>query len=276
MKSFSYSFTSIANLNTLAMPLKNSLDSQNLSIIVALNRIGKIINNYKILTLFLILATCSSLNWADTSAKDDYQSFIPKNWKVLNKVEGDLNGDQQPDLALIIENNAPQNIVATGSLDGTELNLNNRKLLILFKNHDGYRLVASNSTLPTEDDQESPCLSDPLKKDSLSIENNQLKITLNYSWICGSWYAADYIFKFKYQNKHLKLIHYDALNFNHGSTQTYTRSFNFLTGKIKNTSENTSNKNGFENKAPTQQISWSKLNNSDSLKIEQINFKDYI
>ena len=196
---------------------------------------------------------------------------------MIRKVQGDLNGDKQPDLALIIENTDPKNIMANGNLDGTELNLNHRKLLILFKNSQAYRLVASNSTLPSESDQESPRLSDPLEEeDSLSIKNGQIKITLNYSWSCGSWYKADYIFTFKYQNQYLKLVNYDAYYFNHGSTRTYTRSFNFLTEKIKNTSENTSGGREFENQDQAKQISWSKLKNSNSLKLEQINFKDYI
>lgn len=83
------------------------------------------------LLLFCTLTTCSALVWADTNTKADYQSFIPKNWKVLSKVQGDLNGDKQTDLALIIENTDPKNIVTNESLGNPQLNLNNRKLLIL-------------------------------------------------------------------------------------------------------------------------------------------------
>ena len=97
------------------------------------------------LILFRALTTCSTLVWADTNPKADYQSFIPKNWKVLSKVQGDLNGDKQTDLALIIENTDPKNIVTNDGLGNPQLNLNNRKLLILFKTPQGYRLVASNS-----------------------------------------------------------------------------------------------------------------------------------
>ena len=85
------------------------------------------------LLLFCALTTCSALVWADTSTKADYQSFIPKNWKVLSKVQGDLNGDKLTDLALIIENTDPKNIVTNEGLGNPQLNLNNRKLLILFK-----------------------------------------------------------------------------------------------------------------------------------------------
>jgi hypothetical protein len=42
------------------------------------------------LLLFCALTTCSALVWADTNTKADYQSFIPKNWKVLSKVQGDF------------------------------------------------------------------------------------------------------------------------------------------------------------------------------------------
>ena len=70
---------------------------------------------------------------ADIGETTGLETYIPKGWKILGKAEGDLNGDQQPDLALIIENTDPKNIMVNGNLDGTELNLNHRKLLILFK-----------------------------------------------------------------------------------------------------------------------------------------------
>jgi len=38
-----------------------------------------------------------------SSLNSNYQSFVPKNWKILEKAQGDLNQDGQADLALIIE-----------------------------------------------------------------------------------------------------------------------------------------------------------------------------
>lgn len=222
------------------------------------------------LILFCMLATCSALLWADTQTS--YQSFVPQNWKVLSRAQGDLNGDQQPDLALIIEDTDPKNIVKNDRLGSPQLNLNNRKLLILIKSPQGYRLVASNSTLPSEGDQESPCLADPLGEDnSLSIKNGLVQINLHYWLSCGSWYVSNHLFTFRYQNLSFKLIGYDATDFHRASGEINAKSINFLTGKIKKTSGGSA----FENQKTTQQESWSKLKQKYTLTLEQIDFKHY-
>ena len=93
--------------------------------------------------LFFALSNCSNLVLAN-SIETDLQGFVPKGWKILGKAEGDLNGDQQPDLALIIENTDPKNIVHHDSYDknseNQRLNLNERKLLVLFKDDQTYFL----------------------------------------------------------------------------------------------------------------------------------------
>ena len=75
----------------------------------------KTMKNNNLLLLFFTLTVCSSLVWAETNTEADVQAFIPKDWKILSKVQGGLNGDKQPDLALIIENTDPKNIMANGN-----------------------------------------------------------------------------------------------------------------------------------------------------------------
>ncbi len=86
-------------------------------------------------TLFFITLTSNA--WATieikTNLKASYQSFVPKNWKILEKVQGDLNQDDQADIALIIEDTNPDNFVANAGLGSDVLNVNERKLLVLFK-----------------------------------------------------------------------------------------------------------------------------------------------
>lgn len=222
------------------------------------------------LILFCALTTCSALVWADTNTKADYQSFIPKNWKVLSKVQGDLNGDQQADMVLIIENTDPINIVKNKFNHKKPANLllnqNERKLLVLFKDAQTYRLIASNSSLPRESNNERPCLIDPLIVDnSPIIQNGQLKITLNYSFRCDSWEVFNNIYTFRYQNPSFDLIGYDLHYFDIPSGDSRTESTNFLTGKIKNvtSTQELDRKN-------TPKISWSKLKKAPLPKLEQI------
>ena len=132
-------------------------------------------------TLFFITLTNSA--WAEieikTNLKASYKSFVPKNWTILEKVQGDLNQDGQADIALIIEDTNPDHFVANAGLGTDVLNTNERKLLVLLKQANGYQLAASNSTLPTEGDVESPCLADPLgESEALSIQKGVHKIHL--------------------------------------------------------------------------------------------------
>ena len=115
-------------------------------------------------TLFFI--TLTSNVWAkaetETTLKTSYQSFVPKNWKILEKVQGDLSQDGQADIALIIEDTNPDHFVVNAGLGTNVLNINERKLLVLLKQANGYQLTASNHSLPTEGNAESPGLADPL------------------------------------------------------------------------------------------------------------------
>ena len=132
--------------------------------------------NNNLLLLFFTLTVCSSLVWAETDTGADVQAFIPKDWKILSKVQGDLNGDQQADMVLIIENTDPINIVKNKFNHKKPANLlvnqNERKLLVLFKDAQTYRLITSNSSLPRESNNERPCLIDPLIVDSSPIIQN--------------------------------------------------------------------------------------------------------
>ena len=103
-------------------------------------------------TLLFITFTNSALAQTEIKnpLKTSYQSFVPNNWKILEKVQGDLNQDGQADIALIIEDTNPDHFVANAGLGSNVLNVNERKLLVLFKQPNGYQLIASNHSLPTE------------------------------------------------------------------------------------------------------------------------------
>ena len=229
-------------------------------------------NIYKHLLFSSILAASSSLVSADSNIKANYQSFIPKNWKVLAKAQGDLNHDHLADLALIIEDTDPKNIVSNDHLGSSKLNLNPRKLLILFKNNNGYQLIATNSSLPSEGDIDSPCLADPLgENDPLEIKNGLVKIALHYWLSCGSWYVTNHTYTFRYQNQVFKLIGYDNDDFHRASGAITEQSINFLTGKVKNTSGG----NEFAEGNQPIDIKWSKLKKAYSLRLEQVKFNEY-
>ena len=225
-----------------------------------------------LLAACLLANTLISTAWAKAETKAKYQSFIPHNWKLMEKVQGDLNGDGQADLALIIEKANPENIVKNDSLGSPELNLNPRKLLVLLKKPQAYQLAASNDFLPAEGDTESPCLADPLAEgEALAIKNGLLKIGLHYWLSCGSWYVSNHLYTFRYQDQSFKLIGYDSNDFHRASGDITERSINLLTGKVKSTS----GKNKFAEGHQPIKTQWTKLKNKYPLKLEQVKFNEH-
>src|SRR5262249_54396865 len=72
------------------------------------------------------------------------QDFVPKNWNVLKKAEGDLNKDGLPDVALAL--NSSQEDEA--GPDGVPKYIDAPRILaILFKTPDGYQLSTSSTEL---------------------------------------------------------------------------------------------------------------------------------
>lgn len=225
-----------------------------------------------LLAACLLANTLISTAWAKAETKAGYPSFIPHNWKLLEKAQGDLNGDGQADLALIIEEANPENIVKNDSLGSPELNLNPRRLLVLLKKPQAYQLAASNDFLPAEGDAESPCLADPLAEgEALAIKNGLLKIGLHYWLSCGSWYVSNHLYTFRYQDQSFKLIGYDSNDFHRASGDITERSINFLTGKVKSTS----GKNEFAESQQPVKTQWAKLKNKYLLKLEQVKFNEH-
>ncbi|RZL29733.1 MAG: hypothetical protein EOO96_19610, partial [Pedobacter sp.] len=126
--------------------------------------------------LFLFAYTCClvTLNvFAQSNNPDvpksgnNIKAFIPKGWKILSQSKGDLNKDNLPDEAIVIENTNPKNIIANaeGRMGGDTLNINPRMLIVLFKTSNNiYSLAAKNiAFIPTQNDTVSTCLADPFQ-----------------------------------------------------------------------------------------------------------------
>ncbi|WP_151980552.1 hypothetical protein [Acinetobacter guerrae] len=199
-----------------------------------------------------------------------YQQFIPKHWKIIETVRGDLNRDGKEDIILVIEKNDPKNILSNDGPGSPELNTNPRTLLVLFKTTHGYQLISTNPYLPSENDAESPCLADPLEEGNIKISKGILKINLNYWLSCGSWYVTNNTFSFRYQDLGFKLIGFDQMSFHRASGEESTLSINFSTGKLKKIT----GENEFEKTEQPIKTQWQTLKHHYNLKLEQINFKE--
>lgn len=245
------------------MDSSESIFSLNFSYNKAMNHMLK-----TILPLTLISFSTVTLAAPDKLA---YAKSVPQGWTVLETASGDLNRDGKIDAALIIQQNNPNNIKSHEGLGSDRLNLNPRKLLVLFQTAQGYQLITENDSLPTENDEESPCLADPLEDGGLSITKGLLKINLHYWLSCGSWYVTNNSYTFRYQNNNLSLIGFDSNDFHRASGDITERSINFSTSKVKTTT----GKNEFADASQPIKVQWSTLKNKYPLTLQDINFSEY-
>lgn len=142
-------------------------------------------------------------------------AFVPKGWKVEDKMTGDLNGDSLPDTVLqIIKENAEEDEY-------------NRSLLILFKTKDGKFTKAAEAKKIIRCSICGGMLGGG--QADIKIENGVLTISQLY----GSREALDYLHRFRYEpsTKKFLLIGEDINNYDRATGASEVTSSNYLTGK---------------------------------------------
>ena len=77
----------------------------------------------------LIFLSCIAL----PACAADFSAYVPKGWKIIKSVEGDLNGDNQADAVLVLQKQDKANIIPNDSMGLPELDTNPRMLKVLFK-----------------------------------------------------------------------------------------------------------------------------------------------
>ncbi|MCH5721393.1 hypothetical protein [Niabella hibiscisoli] len=102
--------------------------------------------------------------------KKEFQNYIPKGWVLDTALKGDLNKDRQADAVLVLRNTQSSNFRKNEGLGMNLLDLNPRRLLILFKTGTGYtKELSTDVFLPSINDEESTCLEDPLSEGGIEI-----------------------------------------------------------------------------------------------------------
>lgn len=136
--------------------------------------------------LFLISSLSINISYATPA---DLQKFIPDQWEIISKANGDLNADGQSDVALLIQ---PENT-----------QIQDRKLLILLKNNQSYILYL-NKKIPawTYPDEEN-CINDAISGAGLAIKHGILDVGFNAMNSCSNWYGEGWTYRFQWRNKHL-------------------------------------------------------------------------
>lgn len=161
---------------------------------------------------------------------DSVNDFVPMNWRLVDKMEADFNGDKLKDIALSIVENNPKNLIKNECGFGGEKEFDSNPYAIvvaLRQKNARYLLTAKDfSIIPRLD---NPILEQPYS--SLDAKKGILHIAYHYFQSMGTWTTSTYTSLFRFQQGCMRLIGHEYNSLHRASLEENTVSTNFLTGK---------------------------------------------
>jgi hypothetical protein len=193
------------------------------------------------------------------------EQFAPPGWRVESKVEGDLDGDGLKDVALVLRQTDPRNIVdASGQGGPAKFDTNPRILVVAFASQTpvgGYHLQLQNHTLiarvtaPTDQDPLDP---NGVQPGGIAIAHGTLQVTLGY--FAGNMGHMTYTFRL--QGGRFMLIGYDGLDVDRGSGAMTEISIDYPARRMKHSAGTIS--------SDTDKVTWTTLPRKPLLTLEQV------
>lgn len=186
-----------------------------------------------VVTLAVALLLATGLAFAESPTR--FEHWVPSGWKLISSATGDLNQDGADDAVLVVEEVSAENLFENDGFGPPVLNLNPRRLIILFNTQDGYQeFITRDNLLPSEHNQEVPCLEDPLLGEGgISIERGRIIVELGTWLSCGSYGVSRQTFTFRLESEQFRLIGYDYSAFSRNSGEMTETSVNYLTEQKK-------------------------------------------
>lgn len=155
--------------------------------------------------------------------------FVPQDWETVGKAEGDLNGDKLEDCALVIKANLSKFLNKHDGLGSNPFDTNPRILVILFKDQDGYKIAKQSNTFIVAPD--SPTNTEPFQ--DVKIKNGVLELSFELFSSAGSWSMTSSSYRFKFLHSEFVLVGADKIDSMRNSGEMESRSYNFLTSRLK-------------------------------------------
>jgi hypothetical protein len=163
------------------------------------------------------------------------EGFVPQGWLLEAQASGDLNGDEIADLALVLRQNDPKNVIENTELGESPFNTNPRLLAVAFRSGPAgqYALQLANHTLIPR--RENPSQADAFGEESggIAIKRGGLEVTLQLFMTAGGWDMFTATHKFRYRNGRFELVGYDRSGVHRASGKTHDVSANYITRKMK-------------------------------------------
>jgi len=163
--------------------------------------------------------------------------FAPSGWTVEHEAHGDLNGDGAPDMALVLRDRDPRNIIDHDGLGQNPWDTNPRMLVIALSDGVEYRRVAVDTQLIPRSD--SPTLEDALSDvEGPTIRRGSLRVSVGRFMSAGGWGMGRRTFTFRLNGERFQLIGFDDLDLHRGSGEWTERSINYVTRRMSVTTGN--------------------------------------
>lgn len=155
------------------------------------------------------------------------EGFDPPGWKIEQAVKGDINADGIEDLAFVLRDEDPANILTHDGFGESPFDSNPRILGVALGDGAGFTLVAQDHALILRRD--NPAMEDPFA--DIEIAGGSLKVHLELFMSAGGWSAGPYTFTLRHRDGAVRLIGYDHVNVQRNSGEMTEVSVNFLTGR---------------------------------------------
>ncbi|MBA4749819.1 MAG: hypothetical protein H2057_04270 [Alphaproteobacteria bacterium] len=168
----------------------------------------------------------------NTSLTPEIIQHIPKGWRFVDLAQGPLRAYGAVDAVLVIEK-AMEKLEDTVS-DDEERTLPEipRRLLVLFKEENEYRIsFSSDKLLPAYPNLQG---GDDFFR-GVEIKRGSLKIRTGYVLTLGSWWCSlhKHVFRFEEESKRFRLVGSTHELFHKACGDAEERSVNYLTHKMK-------------------------------------------
>ena len=155
----------------------------------------------------------------DVADQQQITDFIPKGYKLFEKISGDLNKDGLEDCVLIIK--ATRKDGFERDYEGRLIDRNRRGIIVLFSEEKGYKVAVKNYNCFSSENEDGGNYFSP----ELGVIIKDSKLYLHYYH--GRYGYWEYCFR--YQNSDFMLIGYEASH-DRGPVVLFKTSINFLTG----------------------------------------------